>query len=86
MTLTELTLSNGDEASTEGISLACLTPMIYPDGRVAVSVDVGAESGDGREYLVHPGETFPVHDQTWKLDRVDNAGTGDWLVRLVRVG
>ena len=84
MTLTEITLHNGIEASTGIASFTCLAPMVYPDGRVAVSVDVGADAG--HEYLLHPGETFPAHDQTWKLDRIDNPGTSHWRVRLVRVG
>jgi Family of unknown function (DUF6406) len=83
MAFTEATLHNGIEASTGTASLTCFAPMVYPDGRVAVSVDVGAETG--HEYLLHPGETFPVHNQTWKLDRVDNAGTDDWQVHLVRL-
>jgi hypothetical protein len=81
MTLTEITLSNGAEGSS---TMACLAPMVYPDGRVAVTVDVGTDGE--HEYLLHPGETFPVHDQTWRLDRVDNPGTDYWQVRLVRVG
>jgi len=83
MAFTEVTLHNGVEASAGIASFTCLAPMVYPDGRVAVTVDVAADAG--HEYLLHPGETFPAHDQTWKLDRVDNAGTHDWRVRLVRV-
>jgi hypothetical protein len=83
MAFTETTLHNGIEASAGMASLTCLAPMVYPDGRVAVSVDVGSDTG--HEYLLHPGETFPVRDQTWKLDRVDNAGTDDWQVHLVRI-
>jgi hypothetical protein len=85
MTYSEVTLHNGVEASTGIASITCLTPMIYPDGRVTVSVDVDASVDAGHEYLLHPGETFPVHDQTWKLDRVDNPGTDYWQVRLIRV-
>jgi hypothetical protein len=84
MTLTEVTLRNGAEASPGTACLACLAPMVYPDGRVAVTVDVGTDGE--HEYLVHPGETFPVRDQTWRLDRVDNPGTDDWRVLLIRVG
>jgi len=87
MTFTEVTLHNGTEASAGMASLTCLAPMAYPDGRVAVSVDVraDADADAGREYLLHPGETFPAHDQTWKLDRVDNPGGDDWQVHLVRI-
>ena len=83
MTFSEVTLHNGIEASAGIASITCVTPMIYSDGRVAVSVDVGV--GAGHEYLLHPGETFPIHDQTWKLDRIDNPGTDYWRVRLIRV-
>ena len=87
MTLTEITLRNGIEAVMGVASFTCLAPMVYPDGRVAVSVDVDtdADADAGHEYLLHPGETFPAHDQTWKLDRIDNPGTDHWRVHLVRV-
>ncbi|HEY6787417.1 MAG TPA: DUF6406 domain-containing protein [Trebonia sp.] len=85
MAFSEATLHNGIEASAGMASLTCLAPMVYPDGRVAVSVDVRADAGAGHEYLLHPGETFPAHDQTWKLDRIDNPGSDDWQVHLVRI-
>jgi hypothetical protein len=84
MLLTEVTLRHGIPASNGIASFACPAPVIYPDGRVAVMLDVRADTGD--EYLLHPGDTFPVHDQTWQLDRVDNPGTDHWRVRLVRIG
>jgi hypothetical protein len=84
MAFTEITLHSGAEANAGIASFTCLAPMVYPDGRVAVTVDVAADAG--HEYLLHPGETFPAHDQTWKLDRVDNAGTQEWRVRLIRIG
>jgi hypothetical protein len=84
MLLTEVTLRSGIQASTGIASFACLAPEVYPDGRVAVILDVSTGSGD--EYLLHPGDTFPVHDQTWQLDRVDDPGTGHWRVRLIRIG
>jgi hypothetical protein len=34
---------------------------------------------------VHVGDTFPVNDQTWKLDRVENPEGSDWTVVLTRV-
>jgi hypothetical protein len=83
MTFTEVTLRSGAEASAGIASFTCLAPMLYPDGRVAVTVDVSADAG--HEYFLHPGETFPAHDQTWKLDRIDDPGSSDWRVRLVRV-
>jgi hypothetical protein len=36
-------------------------------------------------YVLQLGETFPVRDETWKLDRVEDASSPDWRVYLVRV-
>lgn len=82
MLLTEVTLRSGTQASAGAASFACPAPQVYPDGRIAIILDVST----GHEYLLHPGDTFPVHDQTWQLDRVDNPGTDHWRVRLVRIG
>jgi Family of unknown function (DUF6406) len=62
--------------------------VVYADkgadeGSPEVLLSVAAD--DEREHLLHPGDTFPVRDQTWRLDRVENPGGRDWTVTLSRV-
>ncbi|KIF05838.1 hypothetical protein PL81_10920 [Streptomyces sp. RSD-27] len=45
--------------------------------RLAV-VDAEAE----RKYTLNVGDTFPVRDETWTLDRVDNPDSDEWVVIL----
>lgn len=55
-----------------------------PDGQpVTVRLSVGTE--EEHHYDLHPGDTFPVRDQVWKLDRVEDLQTRSWRVVLVRV-
>jgi len=83
MSGTEITLRAGIQASTGAASFGCPAPLVYPDGRVAVPLDVGTDAD--HEYLLHPGDTFPVRDQTWRLAWVDNPGADNWTVCLVRI-
>ncbi|MEU5770207.1 DUF6406 domain-containing protein [Streptomyces asoensis] len=53
-----------------------------PSVDLVVVVD-GAES----DHSLEPGDTFPVQDQEWKLDRIEDLDSpgGDWTVVLSRV-
>lgn len=83
MPIDEVWLSHGIQANEDIASFAALWPALHPDGKIEVTLAVGAEAE--HEYLLHPGDTFPVRDQTWKVDRVENPGKPTWEIRLVRV-
>jgi excisionase family DNA binding protein len=51
-----------------------------PEVLLSVVVD-----GQDHDVTLHPGDTFPVADQTWKLDRVESPGGRDWTIVLARV-
>jgi hypothetical protein len=76
-------LRNGRQVNLSIASFAALSPAVYPDGKIEVTLAVGAESE--YEYELHPGDTFPVRDQTWKLDHIDDPGTREWVMHLVRI-
>ena len=79
----EVVLRHGIQSNEEIASFAALSPAVLPGGKIEVYLAVGAEAE--YEYRLNPGDTFPVRDQTWKLDRVDNPGARRWHVHLVRV-
>jgi len=65
----------------------CFSPYQLPDGTVEVTVIVMPDTTDSEdEYTLHPGDTFPVRDETWRLDRVENVEDhSNWRVHIVRV-
>jgi Family of unknown function (DUF6406) len=48
-------------------------------------VRLGVVDDEEHRYNLRLGDTFPVRDQTWRLDRVENPGGRDWTVTLSRV-
>jgi hypothetical protein len=80
-------LTHGTVVNYWTASFGCYTPVLLPDGAIEVLLIVmPRESGSEEEHTLHPGETFPVRDQTWKLDHVENAeDRANWRVHIVRV-
>lgn len=66
--------------------------VIFVDAReghpltVRLGVATGETAEEERRYLLHPGDTFPVGDRTWRLERVENPTTRDWTVVLTEAG
>jgi hypothetical protein len=83
MPIEEIVLRHGRQRNLDVASLACIGTAISPDGTIKVKLNVATETD--QQYFLHPGDTFQVRDQTWKLDRVENADKPDWEVHLVRV-
>ncbi|WP_346040107.1 DUF6406 domain-containing protein [Actinomadura chokoriensis] len=50
-----------------------------------LTVRLAVETDEDRAYTLQPGGTFPVGDQVWKLERVENPGSEAWAVVLTRV-
>ena len=55
--------------------------VIHVDARPGhpLTVRLGVKDGEERRYTLEPGDTFPVRDELWVLDRVDDP-SGDWRV------
>ncbi|WP_425473579.1 DUF6406 domain-containing protein [Streptomyces tailanensis] len=54
----------------------------------APTVRLSVESGGAEtRHSLAPGDVFPVQDQEWKLDRIEDlhSPSGDWTVVLTRV-
>ncbi|MFE9967139.1 DUF6406 domain-containing protein [Streptomyces sp. NPDC005525] len=54
--------------------------------RASVSVALVVATDAERDYDLGLGDTFPVRDETWTLDRVENLPNPDWWVVLRKVG
>jgi hypothetical protein len=84
MAIDEIHLGKGLQRNTSFGSFA----VIFVDAREGhpLTVRLGVATAEECRYTLHPGDTFPVGDQTWKLDRVEDAATDDWTVVLTRAG
>jgi hypothetical protein len=87
MPLEQAVLNHGTVVNGTTARFACYTPVVLADGTVEVLVIVMPDEMDSdEEHTLHPGDTFPVRDQTWKLDQVENVeDRADWRVHIVRV-
>ncbi|MCO6011028.1 hypothetical protein NE236_39340 [Actinoallomurus purpureus] len=76
-------LSNGIQANEDIGSFA----VIHVDARAdhPLTVRLGVVTDEEHRYTLSPGDSFPVRDQTWRLEPVENAGSRDWIVTLTRV-
>jgi hypothetical protein len=83
MTHSEIKLWRGVQANEDIGSFG----VINVDAREGhpLTVRLGVVADEENRYTLQPGDTFPVRDQTWKLDRVDDPGESDWTVVLTRV-
>lgn len=79
----EVWLSHGIQANEDIASFAAYSPGVLPDGTIQVKLAIKADAE--YKHRLHPGDTFPIRDQIWKLDRVENPDKPNWEVRLVRV-
>jgi hypothetical protein len=79
----KVTLRQSRQVNLSYASFAAYTPAVLPDGTIHVKLAIAS---DGEHtYRLHPGETFPVGDETWKLDHVENPSGPEWAIHLVRV-
>ncbi|MFF3847094.1 DUF6406 domain-containing protein [Streptomyces sp. NPDC002328] len=86
MSTREIALTPNAQANRD-IGSFSVIHVYAPAGQApTVRLSVGAGGTDTRHSLV-PGDVFPVRDQEWKLDRIENldSPTGDWTVVLARV-
>ena len=83
MSVEHIELRRGHQVNLSYASFAAYTPSVLADGTIHVKLAIAA---DGEHtYRLHPGETFPVGDETWKLDHVENPSGPEWAIHLVRV-
>jgi hypothetical protein len=84
MTVGNIILCNGIQAN-EGIGSF---GVIYVDAREGhpLKVRLGVVTDEEHRYTLSVGDTFPVRDQTWRLETVEHARTKDWAVVLSPVG
>jgi hypothetical protein len=83
MEVNKILLWHGVQANEDIGSFGVFNAVALPDGTPEVYLAVTTDKE--YEYTLHPGDTFPVRDQTWKLDRVEDPGGSDWTVVLTKV-
>ena len=87
MPLEQAILSHGTVVNGTTARFGCISTYRLPDGTIEAIVVVmpdASESDD--EYTLHLGDTFPVRDETWRLERVENVeDRANWSVHIVRV-
>ncbi|MFB8087918.1 DUF6406 domain-containing protein [Streptomyces sp. NPDC055992] len=79
----EVFLRNAVPAKRDGVRFV-VRGVHLPDG-LPVSVDLVVVTDQERDHLLGIGDTFPVREETWVLDRVENLPTLDWRVVLRKV-
>lgn len=82
MAIEEVGLRPSWQANLEAGSVG----VIYVDAREGLPLTVRLSVGtdENRKYNLHIGDTFPIRDQTWKLERVDDPSS-NWTVTLTRI-
>jgi hypothetical protein len=86
MTTQEIALAPNTQANRP-IGSFSVIHVHAPQGQATtVRLAVGSDGEEARHSLT-VGDVFPVQDQQWKLDRVEDLSspTGDWTVVLSRV-
>ncbi|MER6737828.1 DUF6406 domain-containing protein [Streptomyces puniciscabiei] len=86
MTGQEIALSPNTQANRP-IGSFSVIHVHAPEGQaptVRLSVEAG---GTEARHSLTPGDVFPVQDQEWKLDRIEDlhSPSGNWTVVLSRV-
>ncbi|MEU8797623.1 DUF6406 domain-containing protein [Spirillospora sp. NPDC048819] len=71
MAIEEIGLKDGTQAHLDaGMKIGLVSVREEQDGAPATVVIATFDDGE-HDFLLHPGDTFPLGDQTWKLTRVD---------------
>src|SRR2546426_538749 len=79
----EIGLRNSIQVNDNLGNFSAFNAVRLPDSTEEVYLSLSTD--ETRQYTLSPGDTFPVRDQNWKLDRVENSGTPNWYVVLRRI-
>ncbi|MEU8125337.1 DUF6406 domain-containing protein [Spirillospora sp. NPDC049024] len=78
-------LKQGTQTSIdEDLEIGLMSARKGDDGRVP-EVLVSVKDDGERELTLHPGDTFLIGDQTWRLERVEEAGLDRLGAIFVRI-
>ncbi|MFJ8162353.1 DUF6406 domain-containing protein [Streptomyces sp. NPDC096136] len=78
--INEVRLWHGTSGESDNGWFAVIYVYAPPGGPLTVRLVVDA-AGE-QKYTLGVGDTFPVLNETWMLDRVDNPESDDWVVIL----
>jgi hypothetical protein len=82
----EVWLRHGIQANEEVASFAATNVFQRSDGTPEVDLHIFLpDTKEEASHVLHPGDEFPVRNQTWKLDLVEKPDSADWEIRLIRI-
>lgn len=86
MTVQEIALWRNMQAN-KGFARFFVRHVSERDGLTPLVDLVVVVDGVEEDHSLEPGDVFPIQDQEWKLDRIEDldSPTGDWTVVLTRV-
>ncbi|MFD7757239.1 DUF6406 domain-containing protein [Streptomyces sp. NPDC059757] len=79
----EVFLRHGVPGERDGVTYVVRSVRV-PKG-LSVSVALVVVTDREQDYILGIGDTFPVRDETWALDRVENLPRPDWWVVLRKI-
>ncbi|MFE9967174.1 DUF6406 domain-containing protein [Streptomyces sp. NPDC005525] len=83
VTTDEVRLRHGVPGELNGVRYIVRRVRAPNGGPVSVALVVVTDRE--QDYDLGIGDTFPVRDETWTLDRVDNLPNPDWRVILRKI-
>ncbi|TDC82574.1 DUF6406 domain-containing protein [Actinomadura sp. 7K507] len=84
MAMEEIALKQGRQRHLDVGAIGVVRVREGQDGGLP-EVVVSVESDNEHDFTLHPGDTFPFGDQTWKLDRVKGPGGHDLTAVFARI-
>ncbi|GAA4302656.1 DUF6406 domain-containing protein [Actinomadura luteofluorescens] len=78
-------LRQGTQAHLEGGMQMGLVRVIEGTDGVPPEVVVCVKDEEEKEYTLHPGDSFLIGEQTWKLDRIGEPVRNRWGAVFSRV-
>jgi len=83
--INEIRLRHGVPERVDGARFAVI--HVYAPEGAPLSVSLVVVAGEEQDYELGIGETFPVRNETWMLDCVENLHSGgNWRVVLRKAG
>lgn len=85
LAIEEVGLQHGSQLRLDaGMKIGLVSVREGRDG-APPTVAISTMDDSEHDFILHPGDTFPLGDQTWRLDHVKDAGKRNSTVILARI-
>ncbi|TDC87015.1 DUF6406 domain-containing protein [Actinomadura sp. 7K507] len=85
MAIEEIGLKHGTQAHLDAGMKIGLVSVREEQDSTAATVVIATMDDSEHDFQLHPGDTFPLGDQTWKLTRVESRGGGNLTAVFARI-